>query len=317
MILDGKIPAPKIVGPGAPPPQLAKLVAALARLTSATIVDRVLREAVEFSRGVIQLERTAIFLVDEANQAMIGTWGTDERGKTVDEHQVMYAFGAGDRAVFDRAQKGLPWTVYEDCPLVSQLEHETRVFGTGWVACTAIQGPHGPVGILFNDTALTGAPLDEEKQARGAILGALLGQALDRARRHLIPARTRPMIPQHSLVRRVTKLLAGDPTLTCEDLAERIHLSAGRLARTFKRETHTSLVDHRNDLRLARFLDRVDAHGCNLLAAALGAGFGSYAQFHRVFRARFGRSPRTYLAERSGRAASSAACHETLARDGT
>jgi len=302
VILDGKMPAPKILDPRAPSPQLAKLVSAVMGSTSARAVDQVLRDAVELSRVVIQLERTAIFLVDEKNHAMVGTWGTDEHGRTVDEHHVMYAFGDGDRTVFDRAKSGWPWTVYDDCPLVTQLKNETRLVGESWVACTPIRGPHGPIGMLFNDTALSGAPLDEGKQARAAILCSLLGQALDRCRRHLFPTRSPRATAQHPVVRRVTDLLVGDPTLTCEDLAGRVHLSAGRLARTFKRETRISLVDHRNELRLARFIDRVDDQGCNLLEAALAAGFGSYAQFHRVFRARFGQAPRAYLANRTGKA---------------
>jgi AraC-like DNA-binding protein len=313
LILEGRIPAPKIVDPGVQAPQLAKLMSAVMGSPSPTAVDRVLRDAVELSRLVIQLERTAIFLVDAKNHAMVGTWGTDHHGNTVDEHHVTYAFGAGDQAVFDRAQEGLPWTVYDDCPLVSQLKDETRVVGRSWVACAPIQGPHGPLGILFNDTALTGAPLDEGKQARAAILCSFLGQALDRCRRHLI--RSRRVVGQHPVVRRIKRLLAGDPTLTCQELAERIHLSAGRLARTFKRETQTSLVDHRNELRLARFLERAEAHGCNLLEAALEAGFGSYAQFHRVFRARFGQAPRTYLAQRSDRATAIMRRDQRVARE--
>jgi AraC-like DNA-binding protein len=36
------------------------------------------------------------------------------------------------------------------------------------------------------------------------------------------------------------------------------------------------------------------------LAAALEAGFGSYAQFHRVFRQETGRSPSAFARERFG-----------------
>jgi AraC-like DNA-binding protein len=198
--------------------------------------------------------------------------------------------------VFDRAQQGLPWMVLDDCPLVVHLGDETRVVGRGWVACTAIQGPRGPIGILFNDTALTRAPPDEAKQARAALLCSLLGQALDRCRRYLIPVQGRAAAALHPIVKKVMRALAVDPTLTCDALAEKVHLSAGRLARTFKKETSMSVVEYRNEVRLARLLDRLDAPGDNLLQAALDAGFGSYAQFHRVFRARFRQSPRAYMA---------------------
>ena len=56
-----------------------------------------------------------------------------------------------------------------------------------------------------------------------------------------------------------------------------------------------SIVEYRNDLRIAAFLERLAARGGNLREAARDAGFGSYAQFHRVFRARYGRSASAYL----------------------
>jgi AraC-like DNA-binding protein len=59
-----------------------------------------------------------------------------------------------------------------------------------------------------------------------------------------------------------------------------------------------SLVEYRNRLRL----DRVDAligkGGTTLLQAALASGFGSYAQFHRVFRGVRRMTPREFLRRR-------------------
>ena len=56
-----------------------------------------------------------------------------------------------------------------------------------------------------------------------------------------------------------------------------------------------SLVEYRNRLRLDRFAVLLDRGRTNLLEAALAAGFGSYAQFHRVFRALRHMTPREYL----------------------
>ena len=53
-----------------------------------------------------------------------------------------------------------------------------------------------------------------------------------------------------------------------------------------------------NRLRVERFLARVDRGGGNLLEAALEAGFGSYAQFHRVFRRMLGVNPHEYVTGR-------------------
>jgi AraC-like DNA-binding protein len=290
-------PRVRLMPPTSQSQELVSITSALVAEPSAATVDHVLRRVVEFARSVIRLERTAIFLLDLDHQAMVGTWGTNALGETVDEHDVMYDHADLDREVFARAGQGFAWTAYEDCPLITQEGSQTRIIGKGWVACTPIIGPGGPIGILFNDTAITHATIDEARQARAAVLCSLLGRALEPWRHLPLDGAPEPK-PANPLVRETTRLLVADPTLSCATLAERLGVSATTLARTFKREAKVSVVDHRNELRLARFLGRVDAEGRNLLEAALDAGFGSYAQFHRVFRARFGQAPREYLLDR-------------------
>jgi AraC-like DNA-binding protein len=299
VILPGQpTPNAPVIGAAAPS-RLAALTAELMVAASPATLDGTLRHAVEFARSVIELERAAIYLWDEKNGAMVGTFGTDAHGNTIDEHGLTYQFGDVDRQTFARAAAGSPWTVYEDCPQIAESNGTTRILGRGWVACTAIMGARGPLGILFNDTALTHAPVDEGKQARAAILCSLLGRALEPCRGLLVPAAANGAGKRSSIVMGVTELLVQDPTLSCEAIAQRLELSTRQLNRAFKRESTSSLVDYRNQLRLARFLERIDADAHNLLDAALEAGFGSYAQFHRVFRARFGRGPREYLNDRS------------------
>jgi hypothetical protein len=40
-----------------------------------------------------------------------------------------------------------------------------RVIGQGWFACTPLVAGRDVVGVLYNDTALSGRPLDEGAQA--------------------------------------------------------------------------------------------------------------------------------------------------------
>jgi transcriptional regulator GlxA family with amidase domain len=100
---------------------------------------------------------------------------------------------------------------------------------------------------------------------------------------------------QHPLVREAARLLICKPSLSFGELAAHLHVCRTHLTRTFKRCTNISIVDYRNELRLAQFLDQVNQKP--VLAAASDAGFGSYVQFNRVFRARFGKTPREYLFE--------------------
>jgi AraC-like DNA-binding protein len=294
VILPGHPPLATMAASTAGAARLAALTTEVTKIPSPETLARILLHAVEFARAVIGFERTAVYLLDEKNQVMVGTFGTDAQGQTIDEHSLTYQFGSVDREIFARADQGNPWTVYENVPHIAQSEGKTRILGHGWVAGTAIRGRQGPLGIFFNDTALTHSALDETKQLHAAILCSLLGRAIEPCRSFLIETSSTPHA-RRGVVQGVTELLVRDPSLSCGALASDLKLSPRRLTQAFKREANTSIVEYRNEVRLTRFFERVDASAHNLLEAALAAGFGSYAQFHRVFRARFGQSPREYL----------------------
>jgi len=89
----------------------------------------------------------------------------------------------------------------------------------------------------------------------------------------------------HPAVAKAARLIATaetDPKLA--PLARAAGLSPARLSRLFKRQTGIGLTAFRQRKCLERFL-RLYGRGARytLLEAALEAGFGSYAQFHRVF----------------------------------
>jgi AraC-like DNA-binding protein len=286
---------------------LASLLSAFDELVEIDGADAIVRRAVELSLQRIGLRRAGVFLLDEPRNVMLGTWGTDLDGAIVDEHHLMYEMGDSDREAFRRAAvEGALFTVFDSCPIVDQRGAEPVVVGRGWVACTPIRTARARLGMFFNDAGLTGARLDDEKQARTAILCSLLGVLLDvgRAGRagpdHDGPAS--PQLPRppaaHPMVVQAVRMLAQDPSLGGKELAARLDISVSRLARVFKSDMGMSLVEYRNQIRLDRFAVLVDGGGENLLAAALAAGFGSYAQFHRVFRALRGTTPREYLRRR-------------------
>jgi len=100
----------------------------------------------------------------------------------------------------------------------------------------------------------------------------------------------------HPAVEKATRLLAEEEhALRLEELAHRAGLSPARLSRLFRRQVGITLTEYRNQRRVERF---VKAYGegrkLNMLTAALVAGFGSYAQFHRVFREVMGCTPARY-----------------------
>jgi AraC-like DNA-binding protein len=293
------MPAPKVMDRPAPG-QLAALLSAFDEILALEDPDAILRRSVEVAREKIGLVRAGIFLLDSSRDMMLGTWGADLHGVLVDEHRLMYSLSNTDREAFRRArEEGAHFTVFEDHPIAEHRGPETKLAGRGWVACTPIISAHATIGMLFNDGGLSGAPVDDTKQAHAALLCSLLGTILDPVRG--VPG-VGPAGPGDSqgprLVTKAVAMVVENPAIEARAVAQRLQVSSGRLARRFKAEMGMSLLEFRNRARLDR-VDALLADGqTTLLQAALAAGFGSYAQFHRVFRSIRHVTPRDFLRRR-------------------
>lgn len=136
------------------------------------------------------------------------------------------------------------------------------------------------------------------------VFNAGLGYALARAwlahRQAPKDARPAALTEVHPAVRKAAWLMRdGKGGHDNADLAANVGLSAHRLSRLFKRQMGTSLVEFRNRQRIEHVLAELgDGEARNLLGLALDAGFGSYTQFHRVFRRVLGCAPAEYLRRR-------------------
>jgi transcriptional regulator GlxA family with amidase domain len=152
--------------------------------------------------------------------------------------------------------------------------------------------------MMYNDAGTSGEALDPGKQMSAAVLCKLLGSAIELLRAE--PGRNRLLAPpKHPVVSQAVQLLSRNPALGGKELARSIHISHGHFMRLFKSELGMSVVEYRNRLRIQRFRARLRDGDESLQSAALGAGFGSYAQFHRVFRAVYGTAPRSYFRSRA------------------
>ena len=97
----------------------------------------------------------------------------------------------------------------------------------------------------------------------------------------------------HPAIEKAAGILTAEAESVSEaELAGRVGLSRSHLSRLFRLQTGVPLVRFRNRQRLSRFLALYGAgQRRTMLDAALAAGFGSYAQFHRVFKELMGRAP--------------------------
>ena len=115
---------------------------------------------------------------------------------------------------------------------------------------------HVPIGMLYNDGGLAGAPADESQTgARGdPLLDA--GTILDPVRG--MPGAGGGNVGEtkgQRLVSAAVAMLSENPAIEARAIARRLEVSVGWFARVFKAEMGMSLVEYRNRLRL----DRVDA----------------------------------------------------------
>jgi methylphosphotriester-DNA--protein-cysteine methyltransferase len=102
----------------------------------------------------------------------------------------------------------------------------------------------------------------------------------------------------HPSVRKALDLLAsGHNELNLGELARHCGVSKAYLSRIFGRQIGVSLSRYRNSLRLSRFWRHFrQPEKSTMTEAAYAAGFGSYAQFYKVFAQAYGSGPRECLA---------------------
>lgn len=108
--------------------------------------------------------------------------------------------------------------------------------------------------------------------------------------------------PASALVRQAVEMLkdpAAQVSWSATALARALDISAGQLQRRFRAETGQTVTQYRLTVQLARYLDLCDDdHDLSITEAAHAAGFGSYAQFHRIFVRHMNTSPSRHRGRR-------------------
>jgi AraC-like DNA-binding protein len=128
------------------------------------------------------------------------------------------------------------------------------------------------------------------------LFNAGLAYALLAAWQHFEHAAEVPIHDVHPAVEKAARYIRdSNNRIGLNDLARHAGLSSARLSRLFKQQTGVALVDFRNRQRIEKFLAIYGAgQRMTMLDAALEAGFGSYPQFHRVFKRVLNCSPGEY-----------------------
>lgn len=142
-------------------------------------LDTFYRRAVELGREKLKIERCGIHLFDPTYEFIHGTYGTDDQGRTVDEHGSHVDCRDQYRLLLEHRSD--PWIVEEaDCTYWNG-EYTQRI-GKGWIASTFIRIDSEPIATFSNDTAITHTPIDPVQQEAIVLYCSLLGHILKRRR---------------------------------------------------------------------------------------------------------------------------------------
>lgn len=158
---------------------LRATIEATNELTEVQDLDTLYRRTVELAREKFDVERCGLFLLDEGGQSMLGTFGTDDQLRTTDERGIQRPASEFEDVL--SSQQGHYWVVRETDHVY--IEDGVRhIVGVGWVANTILRGVAGPIGILFNDRALSGQPVDNAQQEALAVYCSAAGSIIERKR---------------------------------------------------------------------------------------------------------------------------------------
>ncbi len=134
-------------------------------------IDNLFYQAVELARERLGVERCGIFL--ERGGEAWGTYGTDMRGATSDEHNNVITRKT-DR--FSLQPTDPHWQLIEDHEHSEWDGTRMQVRGEGWVVRTPILSSDDTIlGMISNDAAISRAPLDPVLQQVLTVYASILG----------------------------------------------------------------------------------------------------------------------------------------------
>ncbi|MGE4490305.1 MAG: helix-turn-helix domain-containing protein [Kiritimatiellales bacterium] len=102
----------------------------------------------------------------------------------------------------------------------------------------------------------------------------------------------------HPAIAKAVHLICDEDVenIPISQLAKQCGISSSRIVPLFHKEVGMTITEFRNRQKLERFFSCYSPKGpLNLMACALDAGFGSYAQFYRIFKQSTGLSPKEYF----------------------
>ena len=220
----------------------------------------------------------------------------DDRRYMLTPGTLVWLFPAQNHILLDRSADFAMWILVIRPSLVDHLctEEQNRVLcvdnPTGSYCRRLSRESSNRLHTLFQEVA----EVEEHAHFNAGLAYAFLSAW----KAYLIATREETACRVHPAIEATARLFREDAEpSSLKQMALRFGLSESRLSTLFKEQTGIPLTRYRNQQRLERFFRSYEqnpvAHK-TLLEVALEAGFGSYAQFYRVFCATMGCPPTEY-----------------------
>lgn len=144
----------------------------------AASLDIACRIAVERGRQRLHFDRLSIWLLEDSGRSMVGTYGTDEDGKTRDEHTFRTPLHEDDPA--NTIADDNPVLIFQEQSLLA--DHTGKIVGQGWTVKSILLDGSQTIGILYCDNLLKRQPISNYDLELLRLYSTALGQICARKR---------------------------------------------------------------------------------------------------------------------------------------
>jgi AraC-like DNA-binding protein len=232
----------------------------------------------------------------EFNLIMRGqcTYLVGDRRIILNRHDLFALFPAQEHILIEESPDATMWIMVFSPRMVAAYAKGERAWLDAADPAINSLWPLDPLRARAIDGLCQSVALAESYLTGNACLTALLMSCYEAIQ---VSTGTSDTAAVHPAIEQAIRRLRNDPSLNGSRLAAQCGVSRARLSRLFKQQIGIPLNRYRSSLRLQHVMDAVRDGRLNLLRAALAAGFGSYAQFHRVVRSQLGVTPRDLLAD--------------------
>ncbi|MCE2596290.1 diguanylate cyclase [Motilimonas cestriensis] len=146
-------------------------------LSKSVTLNDLYYNSVRLAQQYLQIDRMAIFLIDQESNKMFGTYGTDENGKVVNESY--FSSSIPEHPVVQETLRRKDYViVIED----TALQHNKKDVGRGWNAMVALWDGDQALGWIAVDNLINHQPLELHHKEVLKLYAANLSQLIFRKR---------------------------------------------------------------------------------------------------------------------------------------